>query len=457
MSGLVVPQIASGLTNEELADIVAKMFKEVEWFANGNISSQNISIIAGYRASDAELKHISGIVGMSGYDPGNPLAVRFWAGHADKNIAPYRVQQDGTVYSTKGYIGGFVIGIDSLTDTSGTFGLSSIETAGDDIRFWAGDTDPSLAIFRVTESGLVYCGGLTSDGGTITGGTIRTAATGARIELTGGVLKGYSSSNNLHGLVFNPTPTSNFFDLFFYHDGVKYAELYDDGLFLKLRPTVSSGLGIGGPAGPIRASNQWIFSGNATFDNDINGKASEAYFADHAATASAADELSPSGEIAWGQVLKAGSDIADIATKNLSSLTQSSSYRTVSDAEKATWNTVTDKANKALPILSVPTLLNSWIDFGGSYANAAYYKDEFNIVHILGLIKGGVGSPGTVIFNLPVGHRPPADLIFTVMSSNAGTATPVAIEISTTGDVKIGLFTAGTTWLSLSLPPFRAA
>ena len=70
----------------------------------------------------------------------------------------------GSITATTGFIGGWTIGTTSFTDTAGTVGLSSAVTAGDDIRFWAGDTTPASAEFKVTEAGI-----LTATSATITG------------------------------------------------------------------------------------------------------------------------------------------------------------------------------------------------------------------------------------------------------------------------------------------------
>ena len=70
----------------------------------------------------------------------------------------------GSITATTGFIGGWTIGTTSCTDTAGTVGLSSAVTAGDDIRFWAGDTTPASAEFKVTEAGI-----LTATSATITG------------------------------------------------------------------------------------------------------------------------------------------------------------------------------------------------------------------------------------------------------------------------------------------------
>lgn len=47
---------------------------------------------------------------------------------------------------------------------------------------------------------------------------------------------------------------------------------------------------------------------------------------------------------------------------------------------------------------------NGWSFFGSPYTKAAYWKDPFDWVHLLGMIGGGVvGSPA---FQLPPGFRP---------------------------------------------------
>ena len=55
---------------------------------------------------------------------------------------------------------------------------------------------------------------------------------------------------------------------------------------------------------------------------------------------------------------------------------------------------------------STPTLLNSWVNYGGGLAPARYKKDKFGVVWVQGMIKSGTTTGGTVIFNLPAGYRP---------------------------------------------------
>lgn len=79
----------------------------------------------------------------------------------------------GTITALSGAIGGWTINTSSLTDTAGTVGMSSAVTAGDDIRFWAGDATPGSAEFRVYESGALVASSATITGAiTATSGTI---------------------------------------------------------------------------------------------------------------------------------------------------------------------------------------------------------------------------------------------------------------------------------------------
>jgi hypothetical protein len=101
----------------------------------------------------------------------------FYAGKkfADRASAPFRVTKAGVLYATgatisgsisatTGNIGGWVVGTNDIKDVAGVVGLSSLVTAGDDIRFWAGHATPASAPFRLTEAGA-----LVATSATITG------------------------------------------------------------------------------------------------------------------------------------------------------------------------------------------------------------------------------------------------------------------------------------------------
>lgn len=80
-----------------------------------------------------------------------------------------------------------------------------------------------------------------------------------------------------------------------------------------------------------------------------------------------------------------------------------------------------------------PTLLNSWVNLGSTFAVAGYWKDANGRVHLAGVVKnGGVTS---VIFTLPVGYRPAdgKDHIFACQASKS----PGAIADHVTGEVYV--------------------
>jgi len=99
------------------------------------------------------------------------------------------------------------------------------------------DKDSTNFVFELYNSTGVKTVGIDSSGnatftGTITGGLIRTAASGERIELTGNSMICYDSSGKRHGLVFGSSvalgTTNSFADMYLYHSGTKLCEIYDD-------------------------------------------------------------------------------------------------------------------------------------------------------------------------------------------------------------------------------------
>lgn len=98
----------------------------------------------------------------------------------DKSAGVFAVKGEITAYS--GTIGGFNLGVDHIKDVADSFGLTSVVTIGDDIRFWAGSTfaNRASAPFRVTEAGAVTASSLTITGGDVTYSTL-TGITSARL------------------------------------------------------------------------------------------------------------------------------------------------------------------------------------------------------------------------------------------------------------------------------------
>ena len=95
---------------------------------------------------------------------------RIWAGNHTPADAPFSVQQDGTMKSTKGTIGGWYIGTDYIgnanTKANSTVGMAS-GTNTSTIAIWAGGAQAS-APFRVSVGGAVNASNLTITGGSIT-------------------------------------------------------------------------------------------------------------------------------------------------------------------------------------------------------------------------------------------------------------------------------------------------
>jgi hypothetical protein len=108
------------------------------------------------------------------------------------------------------------------------------------------------------------------------------------------------------------------------------------------------------------------------------------------------------------------------------------------------------KANKAQEAGIEPTLLNGWVNFGGIFETAGYYKDEFGMVHLKGLVKDGTTTGGTTIFQLPVGYRPLKDSIYTTTSSSGFSN----FDVTSTGIVKITV--GGNAYFVLGNTTFKA-
>jgi len=73
------------------------------------------------------------------------------------------------------------------------------------------------------------------------------------------------------------------------------------------------------------------------------------------------------------------------------------------------------KAQKQQPQWIAPVLRNDWVNYGGGYPEAGYYKDDLGRVHVKGMIKDG--TIGTNAFYFPVGYRP-KDVTYSAGSSN---------------------------------------
>lgn len=84
-----------------------------------------------------------------------------------------------------------------------------------------------------------------------------------------------------------------------------------------------------------------------------------------------------------------------------------------------------------------PTLNLGWSDLGSGNAVSGYRKLADGTVELKGLITGGTAG---VIFTLPVGYRPQADVNFVCYSQNGVNR----VEVQSDGDVDVSFLDGGT-------------
>ncbi|MBF4693629.1 hypothetical protein [Fusibacter ferrireducens] len=111
---------------------------------------------------------------------------------------------------------------------------------------------------------------------------------------------------------------------------------------------------------------------------------------------------------------------------------------------------VDGKASKIQEDWIAPTLLNGWVNYGLTYETAGYYKDDFGVVHLKGLIKNGITTPGTTLFTLPTGYRTNLNKDIVTISNSV----EAIIRIYSSGNV--GIIKGQTADFSMDNISFRA-
>ena len=96
-----------------------------------------------------------------------------------------------------------------------------------------------------------------------------------------------------------------------------------------------------------------------------------------------------------------------------------------------------------------PTFGTNWVNYGGSYNTAGYYRDGDGVVHLKGLVTGGSYSSSALLFTLPAGFRPVGRCVFSIISNQAHGR----LDINTNGNV---IPYVGSSWLSLDGISFKA-
>ena len=151
---------------------------------------------------------------------------------------------------------------------------------------------------------------------------------------------------------------------------------------------------------------------------------------DSSITTSATSKTSLDGSISTANTLRTNLQ-TDIATGNT----------TIANIETAINNGDLDaKANISQPSWTSPTLVNSWVNNGGTTDTVGYMKDTLGFVHLKGTIKSGTT---TTVLTLPVGYRPLLDKNI-CMATNSGC---INATITSSGVLSIGAL--GSTYVSM--------
>lgn len=317
-------------SDEDQREQLAEIAKQLTWLMSGNVDSVNMREIAGFLVDLTELLHESGLVGMSAADPDNPDAVRFWSGSADKANAPYRVLQNGNLLATAAFISGLI--------TGSTIIGSEIKTS--ESAFPRAEMSSIGKFFGAYQSADSYVKVVTDAFGSTPGFIFHNGAgVDALIYLFNNIVQALSIS----------TPAGA-------------ADI-----------SISSGRDLSLSGDNVSAEGIWTFAQKIVAN--ITGSAT---YADNAGRAAAADTMAPEGTISWFQVTKTGSNLSHLEIKNLSDLTQSTSFRTATDGEKLVWNekwgdTTTATRSAVSEYMSVSQAISA-----GVFTKVQYNVEDFD-------------------------------------------------------------------------------
>lgn len=325
--------------------------------------------------------------------------------------------------------GGWLVLPGRLMSEDGDVGMSTDDDGADPTRFWAGDSRDASPNFVVPRSGFI----------TATGALIQSKQNGLypRLELNGvnGLLAAYYTATNY--LSINPD--------YFGSPNI----VFDSG-------AITGSLGVAGDYFTlycilgkmlIKSNNdiEITSGGKVNFDNwaNVKNKATSRTLQqdlDDAKSTVGDGEYTAvtftNGKVTGGRSLVV-SDIPTLPQSKITNLTTD----------------IASKASKTLTAWTALTLENSWVNLGGTYATAGYYKDDMSIVRLKGVLKSGTVADGTTIFTLPAGFRPSEDLMFSTISSSATAIQPTRVDIMIDGRVII--YNAANNYLTINNIQFR--
>ncbi len=85
-----------------------------------------------------------------------------------------------------------------------------------------------------------------------------------------------------------------------------------------------------------------------------------------------------------------------------------------------------------LEAVIAPTLLDGWVNFGGTYQNTRYWKNAQGEIEVAVALASG--TLGVVMFTLPVGYRPAAR----VACAGWGTGGVAEVNVHSSGSFDAG-------------------
>lgn len=99
-----------------------------------------------------------------------------------------------------------------------------------------------------------------------------------------------------------------------------------------------------------------------------------------------------------------------------------------------------------------PALMGGWVNQDTGFGQAGYYKDEFGIVRLKGVVKSG--AIGSTVFVLPAGYRPALSHTQATVSNNG--SADVLGRVVVQSDGKVSISTGSNIWVSLDSITFRS-
>lgn len=327
--------------------------------------------------------------------------------------------------------GGWRVKPDQIISKDGDVGMSTADTAADDVRFFAGPNG-DVWFFYVTKSGKLYAtdGFFTGrvEGSVIIGSEIMTAEEGVYPR------SAMSAADNLfsaevspgYGVYIVPDYSLTTPAILFNESGATRAIITLGTSPLSFAITTTGTTDIS-----IQSANDLVLSAGGLVKFDSWNKI---YSVGNTQTLQQAlDAITssiPSGDYAVvtysGGVATSGRSLISSDIPNI--------------AESQVTNLVTDlaaKANKTQPTMTAISWQNGWSNFGLGYEDGGYYIDSFGTVHLYGMFAGGSTATSTVLFNITASLRPSKTILRNITSNNAGVLIISSIEIRTNGDVVI--------------------